>query len=108
MVAILGSILVGVLVRILVAVLILSGLILIGLVLVIHDEFLRQSLFYGDAVMLGYPVSYDLSLALKIMLTMQPAVMAAVIPPAVAFSPPVSIPIHPSSVTALRTPFAIA
>jgi len=47
-----------------------------------------------------------LSFALKIKLARRPAVIAAAMPPAVAFSPPDSTPIKPSSLTASRTPFA--
>ena len=52
------------------------------------------------------PTIHDLSLALKIRLTIRPAITAAVIPPAVALSPPVRIPMKPSCWTASLTPFA--
>ena len=52
------------------------------------------------------PVYADLSFALKISATINPAIKAAVIPDADASSPPENIPINPFSSTASRTPFA--
>ncbi len=54
----------------------------------------------------GCPKNQDLSLALKRILTMSPAMIATVIPPAVAFNPPVRMPRNPFSSTASVTPFA--
>ena len=90
-------VLIGILVLILVAVLILI------LVLVIHSVFLRF-IFCGHSAYLVCPEFQDLSLALKRKLASKPAKMAAVIPPAVAFSPPVKIPRKPSCITADFTP----
>ena len=58
------------------------------------------------ATQLVCAVIHDLSFALKIRLTNRPPTMAAVIPPAVALSPPVKIPRNPLSSTACRTPLA--
>ena len=95
------------LILIVVLILVLVLILITVLVLVVHGLFLRNSLFYGDAVMVSYPKSQDLSLALKIKLAIKPEKIAAVIPPAVAFSPPVKIPMKPSLSIASRTPFAI-
>lgn len=91
------SVLVVVLVLIVVLVVVLIVLVLIivlVLVLVIHHKILR--LFHLGYPKIVCPIDYDLSFALKIKLTSNPATIAAVIPPAVAFSPPVKIPITPS------------
>ena len=48
----------------------------------------------------------QLSFALNRKLTSSPPTTAAVMPPAVAFRPPVNTPKKPSSATASRTPFA--
>lgn len=94
-----GLAVVLVLVAVLVVVLILIS------VLVIHicdPPVFRAVLPLG----IDCPKSQDLSFALKIRLTISPAVIAAAMPPAVAFSPPASTPIKPSSLTASRTPLA--
>ena len=85
---------------VLVAVLIL----ILVLVLVVHDFYLL--FFYGLAATVVCPNVQDLSLARKIRLTSRPAVIAAVIPPAVDFKPPVNMPIKPSWFTASLTPLA--
>lgn len=89
---------VGVLVAILVGVLSL-------VVLVVHSKILR---FYicGNAASIGYPKYQDLSFGLNIRLVRSPATIAAVMPPAVAFNPPVSIPRKPCWSTASLTPLA--
>ena len=87
---------------VLVLVLILVILVLVS-VLVIHNEFLRICTC-DIAAKLACPKNYDLSLALKIRLTMRPLKTAAVIPPAAAFNPPVKIPKKPSLSMASRTP----
>lgn len=94
---ILIAVLIGILITVLVAVLILV------LVLVIHSVFLRF-IYCGHSAYLVYPNFQALSLALKRKLASKPAKMAAVIPPAVAFSPPVKIPRKPSCITADFTP----
>lgn len=89
---------------VLILVLILVLIVVLVLILVIHCEILR--LYHLGYPKLVYPFTQDLSLALKIKLTNNPATIAAVIPPAVAFSPPVKMPITPSLDTASLTPFA--
>ena len=103
-VLVLVAVLILVLVVVLVLILILIVVLILVLVLVIHSEFLRLYL-------LGYPrvvcPSFQaLSLGRKITLTIKPAVIAAVMPPAVAFSPPVKMPRKPSSAIASFTPLA--
>ena len=87
---------------VLVAVLIL--LILIS-VLVIHFGFL-PSIHCGKTAFPVFPGFQDLSLGRNRRLAARPAVMAVVIPPAAAFSPPVKMPRKPSLSTASRTPLA--
>ena len=94
---ILIAVLIGILITVLVAVLILV------LVLVIHSVFLRF-IYCGHSAYLVCPEFQALSFALKRKLASKPAKMAAVIPPAVAFSPPVNIPRKPSCMTADFTP----
>ena len=67
------------------------------LVLIVHDSFLRSMVCGEGAAELACPVFQHLSLSLKIRLTNSPAKMAAVMPPAVAFSPPRKIPRKPVS-----------
>ncbi len=93
-VLILAAVLIAVLAIILV-VLVLAVVLVLILVLVVHDLFL-QCLSYGLAATIACPDAQDLSLALKRKLAARPARMAAVIPPAEAFSPPVKIPRKPS------------
>ena len=83
-----------VLIVILVLILIVILVLILILVLVIHCEFLR--LYHLGFPKIVCPSVQDLSLARKIRLTNKPATIAAVIPPAVAFKPPVKIPITPS------------
>ena len=52
------------------------------------------------------PEIYALSFGLNSKLISRPAVIAAAIPPAVAFRPPIKIPRNPSLSIASRTPFA--
>ena len=88
-----------ILIAVLVLVLVLVGLvlvILIRLVLVVHSIASAFSVF-GIAVIIACPVFYDLSFARKKILASRPQRMAAVIPPAVAFRPPLRIPRKPSS-----------
>ena len=82
-------------VLILALILVLVLVLILVLVLVIHTRFLRF-LSYGLAANIACPAFQDLSLALKIKLASRPARMAAVMPPAAAFSPPVKIPRNPS------------
>ena len=70
-------------------------LILLILILVIHGKFLRK-VICGRTAVIDCPKIQLLSFGLKIRLTASPAAMAAVIPPAVAFNPPVNMPIKPS------------
>ena len=97
LVLILIAVLVGILITVLIAVLILI------LVLVIHSLFLRF-IYCGHSAYLVCPEFQALSLALKRKLASKPAKMAAVMPPAAAFSPPVKIPRKPSCMTADFTP----
>ena len=66
------------------------------IVLVVHGNILRYFYIDGEAVIIGYPFYYALSFALNIILINNPNKIAAVIPPAEAFKPPVNIPRNPS------------
>lgn len=81
---------------ILVLILVLVLILILVLILVIHKIF-PPKIHYGLAAILACPVLQDLSLALKMRLAARPAVMAAVMPPALALRPPVKIPIKPCS-----------
>ena len=70
-------------------------------VLIVHISYLLN-LWVVPKV--GCPKFQDLSFALKRRLTSKPTIIAAVIPPAVAFSPPVSTPMKPLSAIASLTP----
>ena len=95
-----------ILVLILVLVVILVAVLVLVLILIVHDKYL--SLFLcGIAVVIVFTKYQDLSLSLKMMETIRPERIAAVIPPALAFSPPVRIPMTPSASMVSRTPFAI-
>ena len=86
------TILILILVAILIFVLaVILIVVLSTVVLIIHNLIPRLKYLRKPAV-LGYPLFYDLSFALKIRLTTSPKKIAAVIPPAVAFRPPVKIP----------------
>lgn len=88
-------ILVGILIAVLVGVAVLSIVLILVLVLVVHfcsSEYLVEA---AVPLRLAYPVFQHLSLSLKIRLTRSPEKMAAVMPPAVAFRPPVKIPGKP-------------
>ena len=101
----LAAVLVLVVVLILILLVVLAVLLVVLiLVLVIHRKFLR--LYHLGCPKIVCPFAYDLSFALKIKLTNNPVTIAAVIPPAVAFSPPVKIPITPSLDIASFTPLA--
>lgn len=88
-------VLVAALVLILVVVLVLVLILVLVLVLVIHSS-LPPILICGYAAMVACPKDQDLSFALKRSPAISPAKMAAVMPPAAAFSPPVKIPRNPS------------
>ena len=65
--------------------------VLLLILLVIHREFLPIFVLrYAASIVC--PKNQDLSLARKIKLTIKPLTMAAVMPPAVAFNPPVNTP----------------
>ena len=85
----------GVLV-VLVVLIVLIVLILISILVVIHLKFLRFVL-YGITAIIACPENQDLSFALNRIPASRPAMIAAVIPPAVAFNPPIRIPIKPFS-----------
>ena len=89
---------------ILLVLLVLLVLVLI-LVLIVHNKYLHFSCC-GIAAELACPKTHVLSLALNKRLAKRPAVMAAAIPPAQAFSPPVKMPRNPSVSMASLTPFA--
>ena len=90
-------ILLGVLAVVLVGILVL-GTVLIGvLALVIHYEFPPILVIAGHAAVTGCPETQDLSLGRKRKLTINPAKMAAAMPPAQDFSPPVRTPRKPCS-----------
>ena len=84
-----------VLIAILILLVLIAILILLILILVIHGKFLRK-VICGRTAVIDCPKIQLLSFGLKIRLTASPAAMAAVIPPAVAFNPPVNMPIKPS------------
>ena len=96
-----------VLILVLVAVLVLITVLVVVLitVLVIHDSS-SKICTCGIAASIVCPVFQLLSFGRKRKLARRPAVMATVIPPAQAFSPPVKIPRKPSLCTASRTPLA--
>ena len=72
-------------------VLLLILVVLLLILLVIHREFLPIFVLrYAASIVC--PKNQDLSLARKIKLTIKPLTMAAVMPPAVAFNPPVNTP----------------
>lgn len=89
-----------------VLVLIILILVILLILLVIHCCFLQFYLYCGFTARIVYPNIYALSFALNIRLTISPNTMAAVMPPAVDFSPPVKTPRRPSVSTASFTPFA--
>lgn len=105
LVLILVAVLVLILILILILIAALVGILILVLILVIHGGFL-QNYIYGLAAILACPVFQALSFGLKRMLARSPAAMAAVIPPAADFIPPVNIPRNPSCWTASLTPFA--
>lgn len=105
LILVLVIVLVIVLVAVLLVILVLVAVLIS--VLVIHRHFLRFSKLRGHTAKLACPVFQLLSLALNRRLAMSPAMMAVVIPPAVAFRPPVKIPRKPSWVTASFTPRAM-
>lgn len=82
-------------VSVLVVVLILIIALVLILVLIIHNS-LPPKFSCGVPAALVCPALQALSLALKRILAARPATIAAVIPPAAAFSPPVKIPWNPS------------
>ncbi len=90
-----------------VLVLVLILVLVLALILVaIHVMILQNMVFTAGPLGEVCPKTQDLSFALKKRLASSPAATAAVIPPAVALSPPVSVPKNPSCVTASLTPFA--
>ena len=98
--------LIAVLVVLLVLIVLILVLIVLLILLVIHSYFLQIYLYCGLAARVVYPNIYALSFALMIKLTIRPLTIAAVMPPAVDFSPPVKTPRIPSLCTASFTPFA--
>ena len=89
------------------AVLVLILVLVLALILVaIHVMILQNMVFTAGPLGEVCPKTQDLSFALKKRLASSPAATAAVIPPAVALSPPVRVPKNPSWVTASLTPFA--
>ena len=102
----LAAVLVLIVVLILVVLVVILVLIavLILVLIVVHNN--TSVVFLRTAARVVYPVCQALSFALNKRLTISPAVIAAVIPPAVAFRPPVRMPRKPSCMTASFTPFA--
>ena len=75
------------------------------------DSYSGYSFSVPPNILLGFPTVvcpeiYALSFGLNSRLISRPAVIAAAIPPAVAFRPPIKIPRKPSFSIASRTPFA--
>lgn len=106
------AVLILLVVLVVILVLILIGVLVVVLVhtlviLVVHGNILRFICIDGKAVIIGYPVFYALSFALKIKLITNPRKIAVAIPPAEAFKPPVKIPRNPLLETASFTPLAI-
>ena len=99
-------ILVLILVLVLILILVIVLVLILVLVLIVTHKWLPPFVVCGCAATIACPKIQDLSFALKIKLTIRPATIAAVIPPAVAFSPPVSTPKKPSSEIASFTPLA--
>ena len=94
-VLVLAAVLAVILIAILVIVLVLILVVILISVLIVHSS-LPPKVSYGIAATLVYPLFQDLSFALKRRLAITPEMMAAVIPPAEAFSPPRKIPRKPS------------
>ena len=106
-VLILVLVLILALILVLIAVLILVVLILILVVLVsILIVHICTSVILRLSAALVFVKCQDLSLALNTNDTISPHTIAAVIPPVVAFKPPINIPRKPSCATASFTPFA--
>lgn len=105
-VGLLVAVLILILAVVLVLVIVLAVvLILVLILIVIHCQFLHI-LLCGLSAFVACPKIHDLSFGLKRMAARTPQTMAAVMPPAVAFRPPVKMPRNPSWVTASFTPFA--
>lgn len=104
-VAVLGVALV--LVVILVLILVVVHLLILVLILVIHgfSSTIFLAVCTAEIVCPGFQ---NLSLGLKIRLHSSPPKIAAAMPPAQAFSPPVKIPRKPSACMASFTPLARA
>ena len=95
----------AVLIAVAVAVLVVLAVILIAvlvLVLVIHDESSKLNCVNHAGVV--YPDHQDLSFGRKNTEAISPAMIAIVIPPAVADKPPVKIPINPFDMISFFTP----
>lgn len=105
-------VLIVVLAVILVVILILATVLVVVLVVLVLISVLVVHICIPPVFPADEPLGIDcpkyqlLSFALKITLARRPAVIAAVMPPAVAFRPPLKTPIKPSLFTASRTPFA--
>ena len=100
-----------VLIVVLVVVLVLASVlavilvVLILILVLVHVGFLQLS-FYGIAARIAFPNCQDLSLGRNRRLASKPLMIATVIPPALAFKPPINMPRNPFSSTASRTPLA--
>ena len=90
---------------ILVAAVVLILLLVLLIILVLIHFKVPPFIHCGNTAVLIFPKIQDLSFALNIMPTSSPAVIAAVIPPAAAFNPPVNTPIKLSESIASFTPF---
>ena len=107
LIAVLVIVLAIVLVAVLVIVLIVALVVLILIaVLIIHCLY-PPDIVMRHAATIACPIFQALSFGLNKKLASKPAVMAAVIPPAVAFKPPMKMPRNPSSCTASFTPLAM-
>ena len=97
--------LVVVLVLVIILIVLVVVLILVAILIIVHDT-LSSICFLRISAELVCPAAQDLSFGLKRKLASSAEIIAAVIPPAVAFKPPVNAPSKPSSEMASLTPFA--
>ena len=105
LIPVLVLVLVLVLVIVIVLIILVVVLITILILIIVHDT-LSSKCFLRISAELVCPAVQDLSFGLKRKLASSAKIIAAVIPPAVAFKPPVNAPSKPSWETASFTPLA--